>query len=134
MLPDRLGVAKPIEVTKNDHGRDFTAMPAMLATPTLAPANLAMAIRIRSPDRTISNGVRIAQANPMTACLYRMVRSRRVSWNRRSRVSQRSRKMTRRSPIADFLGITGGAGRTGGADTAPPSASIMGFCTGLDGV
>ena len=65
--------------TKNAHGKALTAMPAMTSRATWPPLMYAIANRTSVPAATINVGMRIAHANPITACLYRMRTSRSVS-------------------------------------------------------
>src|SRR5882724_297306 len=108
MLPVRLWTANPMVPTKNDQPRLLTVRPAMAVRFTVEPDTSAMMSRTMQPASTIRSGMKIAQANPITACLYLTVRSRRASWSRRSRCSQRSRPISRRSLNIPGRDATGG--------------------------
>ncbi len=69
-LVTRLLVANRIEDTKNAQGTAFTLTFAMSALLSGWPDTVANAYLTTIPAITISAGIRIAQRNPITDCLY----------------------------------------------------------------
>jgi hypothetical protein len=75
----RLFVAKRIDATKNAHGTDFTETEVNCAKSTGFPDTIEKAFLTRIPAATIIIGMKMAQRNPITDCLYLIFISLQVS-------------------------------------------------------